>query len=65
MLSKAMTRLFIITEIIFALTSIILTYTFTQMIGFEGVSIAHMVNYGVYWVVMSYFVFKALKEKVS
>ncbi|MCS4300077.1 MULTISPECIES: O-antigen translocase [Acinetobacter] len=65
MLSKAMTRLFITTEIIFALTSIILTYIFTQMIGFEGVSVAHMVNYGVYWVVMSYLVFKALKEKVS
>lgn len=65
MLSKAMTRLFITTEIIFALTSIILTYIFTQMIGFEGVSVAHMVNYGLYWVVMSYLVFKALKEKVS
>ncbi len=60
MLSKAMTRLFITTEIIFALTSIILTYIFTQMIGFEGVSVAHMVNYGVYWIVMSYFVFKKL-----
>ena len=60
MLSKAMIRLFITTEIIFALTSILLTYICTQMIGFEGVSVAHMVNYGVYWIVMSYFVFKKL-----
>lgn len=65
MLSKAMTRLFITTEIIFALTSIVLTYICTQSFGFEGVSIAHMINYGMYWTVMSYFVFKALKEKVS
>ncbi|WP_427927515.1 O-antigen translocase [Acinetobacter guillouiae] len=60
MLSKAMIRLFITTEIIFALTSILLTYICTQAIGFEGVSVAHMVNYGVYWIVMSYFVFKKL-----
>ncbi len=65
MLSKAMTKLFITTEIIFALTSVLLTYICTQIIGFEGVSIAHLVNYGIYWAVMSFFVFKVLKEKVS
>lgn len=64
MLSKAMTRLFITTEIIFALTSIILTYICTQIFGFEGVSIAHLLNYAIYWVVMSFFVFKVLKEMV-
>ena len=63
MLSKAMTRLFIATEIIFALTSIILTYTCTQLIGFEGVSVAHLINYGMYWTVMSYFIFKNLSRK--
>lgn len=62
MLSKAMIRLFITTEIIFALTSVLLTYFCTQAIGFEGVSVAHMVNYGVYWAVMSYFVFKKLSS---
>ncbi|MDN5491133.1 MAG: O-antigen translocase, partial [Acinetobacter sp.] len=45
MLSKAMTRLFITTEIIFAITSILLTYLCTQIFGFEGVSIAHLINY--------------------
>ncbi|QOW44509.1 MULTISPECIES: O-antigen translocase [Acinetobacter] len=64
MLSKAMTKLFIKTEIIFALTSIALTYICTQVMGFEGVSLAHMLNYGMYWAVMSYFVFKVLREKV-
>lgn len=64
MLSKAMTRLFIITEISFAVASIVLTYAFTQIFGFEGVSIAHLVNYGIYWVVMSIFVFKVLKNQV-
>lgn len=64
MLSKAMTKLFVTTEILFAITSILLTYVCTRMFGFEGVSIAHLVNYGIYWIVMSIFIFKALKEKV-
>ncbi|MEN8282231.1 O-antigen translocase [Acinetobacter gerneri] len=63
MLSKAMTKLFISTEIIFALTSLLLTYLCTKAFGFEGVSIAHCINYGIYWIVMSLFVFKYLKDK--
>ena len=65
MLSKAMTKLFITTEIIFAITSILLTYICTQLLGFEGVSIANLVNYCIYWIIISFFVFKKLKEKVS
>lgn len=64
MLSKAMTRLFITTEIIFSITSIMFTYICTQVFGFEGVSIAHLLNYGMYWIVMSLFVFKVLRERV-
>ncbi|WP_333664554.1 O-antigen translocase [Acinetobacter guillouiae] len=64
MLSKAMTKLFITTEIIFAITSILLTYICTQVFGFEGVSIAHLLNYGMYWAIMSFFVFKVLRERI-
>ncbi|RZH08323.1 O-antigen translocase [Acinetobacter pittii] len=60
MLSKAMIRLFVTTEILFAITSVLLTYLCTHMFGFEGVSIAHLINYGVYWLIMSIFVFKNL-----
>lgn len=63
MLSKSMTKLFITTEIIFALTSILFTYIFTKLIGFEGVAFAHLVNYGIYWAVMSIVVFKTLETK--
>lgn len=63
MLSKAMTKLFITTEILFAISSIILTYMCTQIFGFEGVSIAHAVNYGVYWAIMSLCVFRVLRKK--
>lgn len=63
MLSKAMTKLFITTEIIFSLSLIILTYISTYIFGFEGVSIAYLVNYAMYWIVMSVLVFKQLQEK--
>lgn len=61
MLSKAMTKLYISTEIIFTFSLIALTYVCTQLFGFEGVSIAHLINYGMYWVVISFFIFKSLK----
>lgn len=63
MLSKAMTKLFITTEIIFSLSLIILTYISTHIFGFEGVSIAYLVNYAMYWIVMSLLIFKQLQEK--
>ncbi|QPF32215.1 O-antigen translocase [Acinetobacter lwoffii] len=62
MLSKAMTKLFVTTEIIFSLSLILLTYIFTQVFGFEGVSIAYLVNYALYWLIMCVFVFKGLKD---
>jgi len=61
MLSKAMTKLYISTEIIFTLSLITLTYVCTQFFGFKGVSIAHLINYGMYWIVISLFIFKQLK----
>lgn len=61
MLSKAMTKLYIITEVIFASTLVGSTYIFTKMFGFEGVSIAYLINYAIYWIVMSLTIFKNLK----
>lgn len=64
MLGKAMTKLFISTEIIFACSSIALTYFCTQFFGFEGVSIAHLVNYALYWVCVSFFIFSSLEKEI-
>ena len=63
MLGKAMTKLFVTTEILFALSSVGLTYVFSKLFGFEGVSIAHLVNYALYWLVMSYFIFRTLDSQ--
>lgn len=65
MLSKAMTKLFIVTEIIFSFLLVILTYLLTKIFGFEGVSIAYLVNYAIYWIIMGLFVFKTLRNKES
>ena len=62
MLGKAMMKLFIITEIIFAGSFVLLTWFFTGFMGLQGVAIAHAVNYAVYWLVMAYFVRKYLSE---
>ena len=61
MLSKAMTKLYVTTEIIFSLSLVLLTYIFVQVFGFEGVSIAYLLNYALYWVVMSFNIFKQLR----
>ena len=63
MLGKAMTKLFVTTEILFALSSVGLTYVCIKLFGFEGVSIAHLVNYAFYWLVMSYYIFRTLKSQ--
>lgn len=60
MISKAMTKLFVTTEIIFSFSLVLLTYILTQVFGFEGVSIAYLVNYAIYWVTMSYFIYHKL-----
>ena len=65
MLSKAMTKLFIVTEIIFSVLLVVSTYLFTKIFGFEGVSIAYLLNYAIYWVVMSLFIFKVLRIEES
>lgn len=62
MLSKAMTKLFVVTEILFAISSVVLTIVGTKLFGFEGVSIAHIVNYAAYWVFMAVFVFRNLRR---
>ena len=63
MLSKAMVRLFVITEVLFSILLVLLTYLFTKLYGFEGVSIAHLVNYAIYWIVMAWFIFRELKVR--
>lgn len=62
MLGKAMVKLFILSEIGFAALFYGLTYYFTGILGLEGVSCAHAVNYFMYWFLMAIFIFFWLKD---
>ena len=55
MLSKAMTKLFVITETFFALSILPISYICIQLYGFQGIAIAFFVNCLLYWVVCGYF----------
>lgn len=63
MLGKAMMKLFITSEVVFAAMFYILTVLFTNSMGLEGVALAHSVNYVVYWLVMGVFVTRILRAR--
>lgn len=65
MLSKAMMKLFIVSEIMFAALFYILTVLYTDSMGLEGVAFAHGVNYMIYWLVMMVFIVRSLRVKNS
>lgn len=65
MLGKAMMKLFIISEIIFAAGFYGWTYLLTGIYGLEGVAIAHVVNYAIYWMVMGMFIGKTVLQTVK
>lgn len=49
MVSKAMTKVFIISEIVFSIIYVILSYYLVLNIGLKGIVIAFAVNYAFYW----------------
>jgi PST family polysaccharide transporter len=61
MLGKAMMKLYITTEIVFSASFYFMTIIFTKLYGFEGVSIAHAVNYLAYWILIAFLISRALK----
>lgn len=62
MLSKAMTKLFLITETIFALSILPITLICINFFSFKGIAIAFAINCLFYWIICTHFSFKKLKE---
>ncbi len=66
MLSKAMVKLFIFTEILFCLSFYLLSVVFTGMWGIKAVTWAYAANYALYGFVMYIYVYRRLdKNSVS
>jgi len=64
MLGKAMMKLFITSEIVFAAGFYGWTYWLTGIYGLEGVTIAHALNYALYWLSMIYLIGRIVLKKV-
>lgn len=62
MLSKAMMKAFIATEVFFSVAFYALTRILTQKIGLEGVALAYAVNYFFYWGVVALLVSAKLRN---
>ena len=52
LLGQGMAKAYIAIEITFSASFILLSILLTNLVGFEGVSIAHMINYFFYWFVL-------------
>ncbi|RWU17769.1 O-antigen translocase [Pseudomonas alkylphenolica] len=65
MLGKALTRLYLVTEILSTLSLYALTIYLTQLWGYEKVTLAYAVNYLLYGVVMYFSVFRRLPMIVA
>ena len=53
MLSRGATKWFVSSEIIFSILFVFLSYIFVSYIGLKGVPFAYLVNYIIYFVVVS------------
>ena len=56
MLGRGMTRLFIVTELVFALSFWASAAALTRIFGFQGVAIAYLLNYTIYMIAMWYLI---------
>lgn len=65
MLGKAMTKVFILTEIASSILFYVLTLMLTSYFGLKGVAIAHSVNYFVYWLLMFILIAHYFRKKNS
>jgi O-antigen/teichoic acid export membrane protein len=62
MMGRAMTKIFVITESIFALSIIPLTWLSIKFFGFKGIAFAFAINCLIYWIVCSISVFSYLRK---
>jgi len=65
MLGKAMTKYFIITEVLFSASYYFMVVLMTDKWGIQGVSWAYAFNYLIYWTVMYFLIFRTLENGVS
>jgi PST family polysaccharide transporter len=61
MLGRAMVKVFVITEIAFSISFVVLSWLLIGIFGLVGVSMAYAINYCCYWIGMGYLVTKEMR----
>jgi PST family polysaccharide transporter len=62
MLGRAMVRFFVITEIVFSISFVLLSWLLVGIFGLVGVSMAYAINYSFHWVGMGYLVKQEMRR---
>lgn len=62
MLGRAMTKVFVVTEIVFAISFFLLSWMLVDAVGLKGVAMAYAVNYTLYWLTMWYLIRIEIRE---
>ncbi|AZF41736.1 Lipid III flippase [Pseudomonas sp. R1-43-08] len=62
-LSKAMYKFYIVAEVVFSVSFVGLTWLLTDYFGIQGVVIAYVMNYALYWLVMAAYTYRFLKAQ--
>ena len=62
MLGRAMVKVFVITEIVFSISFVLLSWLLVGIFGLVGVSMAYAINYCLYWVGMGYLVINEMRR---
>lgn len=62
MLGRSMVKVFVISEIIFSLSFVLLSWVLIDYFGLVGVSMAYAMNYLLYWGVMAYLIRNEMKQ---
>jgi PST family polysaccharide transporter len=65
MLGKAMVKMYILTEVVFAFGFYVLTVMLTKWGGPIGVTWAHALNYGIYLIVMYFLIYRKLNKNTE
>lgn len=61
MIAKAMIKVYIITEVLFATSYVALSYFFMSRFGIIGATYSFCINYSIYWIFMFFF----MRKKIS
>lgn len=62
MLGRAMVKLFVITEISFSISFVLLSWLLVDIFGLVGVAIAYAINYFLYWASMGFLVKNEMRQ---